>query len=72
MRGISVTERSRRHADIPSACAATAEGVADELELAVVASLNEGAMRMEVDLLLRAWEAAHRAKGEDVTAERSV
>lgn len=35
----------------------------------MVASLNEGAMRMEVDLLLRAWEAAHRAKGEDVTAE---
>jgi hypothetical protein len=64
-----VTERRRRHADIPSALAATAEGVADELELAVVASLNAGAMRMEVDLLLRAWEAAHRAMGEDVTAE---
>jgi hypothetical protein len=40
----------------------TAEGVADELELAVVASVNEGAMRMEVELLLPAWEAARRAK----------
>lgn len=43
--------------------------MAEELELAVVASLSEEAMRMEVELLVRAWEAARRAEGKESTVE---
>jgi hypothetical protein len=42
---------------------------ADELEVDIVASLSEDAMRFELDLLLRAWAAACRAEGKDSSAE---
>ena len=53
----------------PPLAPATGPTAAAEFELAVVASLNEEAMRMEVVLLLRAWEAARSAEGKQPTAE---
>lgn len=35
----------------------------DEVEVQLVGSYNEDALRMELDLRLRAWEAAHRDHG---------
>ena len=45
------------------------EETLDEVELAVVASLSEEAMRLEIALLLRAWEAARSAEGKQATVE---
>jgi hypothetical protein len=53
----------------PPLALAEPEGGAEELELAVVASLSEDAMRMEIELLVRAWQAARRSEGKDATVE---
>lgn len=39
----------------------------DEVEVALLGSYRQDALRMELYLRLRAWEAAHRARG--VSAE---
>lgn len=39
----------------------------DEVEVQLVGSYNEDALRMELELRLRAWEAAHGA--QDVSVE---
>lgn len=35
----------------------------DEVEFSLLGSFQEDALRMELDLRLQAWEAAHRASG---------
>jgi hypothetical protein len=37
-----------------------------ELEVSLLGSYDDDAMRMELYLRLRAWEAAHRARGAEV------
>jgi len=38
----------------------------DEVEISLLGSYQEDALRMELYLRLRAWEAAHRASGVQV------
>jgi hypothetical protein len=50
--------------------AATIEQVADdELEVSILGSLNADALRMQLYLRIRAWEAAHRGTGVHVELE---
>jgi hypothetical protein len=51
----------------PALALARTEASAGELEVEVVASLNEQAMRLELELLVGAWRAARRAEGKDAT-----
>jgi hypothetical protein len=42
---------------------------ADEIELTVLGSFARDPMRLEIFLRIRAWEAAERARGRDVSAD---
>jgi hypothetical protein len=43
----------------------------DTIEVSLLGSYNAAAMRLAVDLRLRAWQAAQQARGRDVELELS-
>jgi hypothetical protein len=57
-------EQLRSHSD----CVAEIKG-RDTIEVTLLGSYNQDALRMEAELRVRAWEAAQRARGVDVHVE---